>query len=180
VVRAFVGIGSNIEPERNIERAVALLRQHVRVKAISTFYRSQPIGRPEQASFLNGVVEVEAEREPRALKTEVLWRIEAELGRVRTADRYAARTMDLDLLIYGEMTADEPGFRLPDPDIRLRPFLAAGMCELAPDLVLPGDGRTMREVLATLADAAMEPLPEYTEKLREILNNESREGAESG
>jgi 2-amino-4-hydroxy-6-hydroxymethyldihydropteridine diphosphokinase len=178
VVRAFVGIGSNIDPERNIERAIGRLREHVCVRAVSTFYRSQPIGRPEQAPFLNGVVEVEAEREPRALKTEVLRRIEAELGRVRTADKYAARTVDLDLLIYGEITADEPGLQLPDPDIRSRPFLAAGICELAPDLVLPGDGRTMREIVAALADAAMEPLPHYTAKLRETLNDELRESAE--
>jgi 2-amino-4-hydroxy-6-hydroxymethyldihydropteridine diphosphokinase len=173
MARAFVSIGSNIEPEANIEEALRRLARRVDVMGVSTFYRSEPVGPPGQPPFLNGVVEVRTELPPRELKFAALRRIERELGRVRTADRYAPRPIDLDLLIYDECVTASRELTLPDPDITSRPFLAVPLGELAPDLVLPGDGRTMGEVAAQLAGHGMSQAAAYTEKLRESVAHES-------
>ncbi len=81
--------------------------------ALSTFHATPPLNRPEQPSFFNGVVEVETNIPPRALKCEVLRRVEAELGRVRSDDPWTARTIDLDIAIYDDLVIDEPDLRIP-------------------------------------------------------------------
>jgi 2-amino-4-hydroxy-6-hydroxymethyldihydropteridine diphosphokinase len=173
VARAFVSVASNVEPERNVREALSRLATAVRIRAISSFYRSEPIGPPGQPPFVNGVVQVETDLEPRKLKFDVLRRIEAELGRVRTRDKYAPRTMDLDLLVYEDVITTQPGLTLPDPDIIARPFLAVALCELAPGMALPGDGRTMGEIAAAMPRTGMEPLADYTESLRESYTDGS-------
>jgi 2-amino-4-hydroxy-6-hydroxymethyldihydropteridine diphosphokinase len=172
MARAFVSIGSNIDPEGNVLAAVRLLRGRVRVVALSLFYRTPAEGRPEQSPFYNGVVEVETELSPRELKLGVLRPVESELGRRRTEDRFAARPIDLDLLLYDEVVSHEADLRLPDPDLVRRAFLAHPLAELAPDLVLPGDSRTLREVAARLSRQDLEPLPEYTARLRYEVDHE--------
>jgi 2-amino-4-hydroxy-6-hydroxymethyldihydropteridine diphosphokinase len=138
---AYVAVGSNIEPRKNIPAALALLREHVTVAGVSTFYHSAAVG-PDgrtnraQSDFVNGVFEVRATQAPRELKYGVLRRIEERLGRVRTADKFAPRTIDLDVALYGDDVIDEPDLKLPAPDIA-RPFVAVPLLELAPDLVLP-------------------------------------------
>ncbi len=172
MARAFVSVGSNIDPEANIEKALRRLSRDVEVVGVSTFYRSEPVGPPGQPPFLNGVVEVRTELPPRELKFAALRRIEGELGRVRTTDKYAPRPIDLDLLIYDECVTASEELTLPDPDITSRPFLAVPLGELAPDLVLPGDGRTMGELAAQHADHGMSEAAAYTEKLRESVTHE--------
>jgi 2-amino-4-hydroxy-6-hydroxymethyldihydropteridine diphosphokinase len=171
MTRAFVGVGSNINPEENVREALRLLARHVRVVAVSTVYATAAIGRPRQPPFHNCVVEIETTIPPPELKRRVLHDIERELGRVRTADKYAPRTIDLDLLIYGDVvSAGDP--LLPDPDIERRPFLAAGLAEVAPELRLPGSGRPISEIAAELSDGDLRALPEYTDMLRRDINHE--------
>ena len=165
-VDAYIAVGSNIEPEKNIREALERLRQHVRVRATSTFYRTAPIGRPEQPAFLNGVWHIETSRTARGLKYEVLRRIEAELRRRRTEDKYAARTIDLDIVIYGDEVIDDPYLRIPDPDLRDRLFIAVPLLELAPCLVLPDTGERLSSLVNVKADADLEPLWAFTEQLR--------------
>jgi len=172
MARAFVSVGSNIEPEANIEEALRRLASRVQVVGVSTFYHSEPVGPPGQPPFLNGVVEVRTDLPARDLKFGVLRRIEAELGRVRTADTYAPRRIDLDLLIYDECVTASRELTLPDPDITSRPFLAVPLGELAPDLVLPGDGRTMGEVAAEHAGHGMSQAAAYSAKVRESVSHE--------
>jgi 7,8-dihydro-6-hydroxymethylpterin-pyrophosphokinase len=100
------------------------------------------------------------------LKGEVLRPIEEALGRRRTADRNAPRPIDLDVLVHGGEVLEEEGLRLPDPDVRVRPFVAFPLWELAPDLVLPGDGVRLADVIAGLSREGMEPLGELTRLLR--------------
>ena len=171
MARAFIAVASNIAPERNVRKGLRRLAQRVKVTALSTFYRSQPLGRPGQPAFVNGVAEIESSLRPRELKYRALRLLEAELGRVRTADKYAPRTLDLDLLVYEDWVISSPELTVPDPHIVSRPFLAIPLGELAPELALPGDGRTLREIAADLADHTMEPLKEYTEQLREDLRD---------
>ena len=148
--RVFISLGSNIDPETNIRKALEALARHVRITGISTITRTLAIGRPGQPDFLNAVVQAETKMPPRELKFSGLRQIEAELGRKRTEDKFAPRPIDLDLLIYDDFVIDEPDLKIPDPDIYCRAFLAAGIAELAPDLVLPDTGRLIGQVLSQM------------------------------
>jgi 2-amino-4-hydroxy-6-hydroxymethyldihydropteridine diphosphokinase len=168
--RVFVGVGSNIEPEANVRRALQLLAREVRLRAVSTIYRTPAIG--GGPPFLDGVVEVSTALTPRALKLDVLRRIEAQLGRQRGPDPNAPRPIDLDLLIYGDRVETD-GLVLPDPEIAARPFLALALLELAPGLVLPDSRRALRDVVAGLVEPRMEPLGSFSESLRrEVVGHE--------
>jgi 2-amino-4-hydroxy-6-hydroxymethyldihydropteridine diphosphokinase len=134
--RVFVGVGSNIDPEHNVVGALKLLGGKVTIVAVSTFYRTEPIGSPPE--YVNGVVEVRTEIEPSELKHEVLRSVEQSFGRVRNAEKNSPRTIDLDLLLYGQRVVEQEALRLPDPDITERPFLFLPLFELAPELLLPG------------------------------------------
>jgi len=173
MARVFIGVGSNINPEANVEKAMNLLAESVRVVAVSTFYRTEAEGRGGQPPFCNGVVEVETEMPPGELKRSVLRRIEERLGRRRSEDKYAARTIDLDILICDDLAGTFDGLVIPDPQIAERPFLAIPLGELAPDLVLPGTGVPLREIAEAHIGQKMEPLREYTELLRRSIGRES-------
>lgn len=174
--RAFIGIGSNIDPEKNVLAALRLLRDRVHIVALSTLYRTQAEGRPDDPDFINGVVLIETDLSPRALKLGLLREIEEALGRQHPADRNAPRTMDLDLLLYDDPHLEEDELRLPDPDILHRPFLALPLLELDPALRLPGWGRSIQEVAARLSAQGMEPLPEYTAAARAEARQEDDGG----
>jgi 2-amino-4-hydroxy-6-hydroxymethyldihydropteridine diphosphokinase len=96
-------MGSNIDPATNLEKALQLLKRETRVTNLSTVYQTDPEGRPEQPRYYNCAVEIETSLPPRELKFRVLRGIEQELGRTRSKDRFAARTIDLDLLVYDEI-----------------------------------------------------------------------------
>jgi len=176
VARAFIGVGSNINPEENTRRALRLLAERLRVMRVSTVYRTEALGRPDDPGFYNCVVEIETEIPPEDLKRRVLRRIEADLGRSRTSDKYAPRTIDLDVLLYADVVVSAGELVLPDPDITKRPFLAIPLRELAPDLTLPGTGQRVADIAAALAGRQMQPLPEYTALLRRDIADGYREG----
>lgn len=166
MTRAFIAMGSNIRPAENIHRALAMLATRVRVAAVSMVYQTDAIGRPEQEPYYNCVVEIEADVSPRELKRDVLRPIEDRLGRTRGADKYAPRTMDLDLIVYGDLVVDEDGMHLPDAEILERPFLAIALFELAPDWVLAGSNRRVADVAAALPGRRMLPLEDYAQRLQ--------------
>jgi len=169
MVRAFVGIGSNINPQQNVRAALQRLAQRTHVVAISMVYRTAALGRPEQAPYYNCVAQLETSAPPLAVKQEILRPIEAHLGRTRFADKYAPRTIDLDLIVYGDRTVEADGIRIPDPEIMERPFLAIPLFELAPNLVLAGVNRPIAEIAAALQARGMTPLPEYAQLLKRDL-----------
>lgn len=105
--------------------------------------------------------------DPRSLKFHVLRPIEDALGRVRTNDSYAARPIDLDVLLFGSLVMNEPGLVIPDPDILSRPFLAAALVELHPDLVLPGTKVNVEKTITMEQRVALVPDMPFTEVLRE-------------
>ncbi len=174
----FISVGSNIYPEENVRRALFLSRR-IRLVALSTFYATAPVGRPDQPPFYNGVVRGRTDLPPDVLKFHVLRDIEARLGRKRGADKYAPRPIDLDVLLYGDRVEESEELVLPDPQIAERPFLALPLYELAPDLVLPGSGRSLREIALTFLPHAMQPLPDYTELLRKEVLHGPGEGQET-
>jgi 2-amino-4-hydroxy-6-hydroxymethyldihydropteridine diphosphokinase len=124
--RAFVAVGSNIEPRTHIPAALQALQERVTVTACSSFYRTAPLGCPGQPSFVNGVWQVQLPGEGETLK-EICREVETELGRRRTPDRYAPRPIDLDV-VYRD---DHPGEL--DDDLR-RSFVCVPLLEIAPDL----------------------------------------------
>ncbi|MFP4057025.1 MAG: 2-amino-4-hydroxy-6-hydroxymethyldihydropteridine diphosphokinase [Candidatus Brocadiia bacterium] len=168
-VDAYLAVGSNVEPEANIPRALELLGRRVRLVATSTFYRTAPLERPRQPPFANGAWHIRTELGARELKFRLLRRVEARLGRVRTGDRFAPRPIDLDLALYGEAVIEEPDLRVPDPHIRRRAFLAVPLLELAPDIVLPDTGERLAELPAAASRDDLVPHEELTATLRRRL-----------
>lgn len=161
-VRAYVGLGSNIDAERNVRAAVHALQRSVRVVGVSTFYRTAPIGHAGGPWFVNGVLAINTDVAPVDLKRDVLRHVEDDLGRCRGADRNAPRTIDLDLLL---IEGEEP----LSPDVRERAFVAWPLAEIAPQLEL--DGRRIGAIAEGLPREGMIPLPELTTALREEVRN---------
>jgi 2-amino-4-hydroxy-6-hydroxymethyldihydropteridine diphosphokinase len=188
---AYVGVGSNVDPERNILLALELLRRRATVSAVSTFFRTPPAGTPpagtppvgggEQPPYLNGVwrITLRVGDSPQGLKR-ALREIEDRLGRRRSADRYAPRTIDLDLVLYDELVLKEEGLELPDPDIYRRPFLSFPLAELDPQLVMPDSGRSIQEVTREQDPSGMQPLEGFTRRLQRLLLSEAPENGSAG
>jgi 2-amino-4-hydroxy-6-hydroxymethyldihydropteridine diphosphokinase len=172
-VRVYIAVGANIEPERNITAGLMLLAKQVDIRAVSTFYRTPAIGHADQDDYLNGVIAIETVLSAHELKLDFLRDVERATGRRRSADAYAARPLDLDILLYGEHVIDDGEIEIPDPDITLRPFLAAGLLELNPSLTLPGDGRRLAERIDPGVIAALKKEDAFTRELKESLTHES-------
>ena len=145
-MRAYVGVGANLGDRRaTIERAIEVLRavEGVEVLAVSTLRETDPVGYEDQPRFLNGAVELETTLGAREL-LDALLAVERELGRTREGPRFGPRTIDLDLLLFGEERIDEPGLTVPHPRLHERRFALEPLAELAPGLELPGRGAVER------------------------------------
>ena len=152
LVRAYVGLGANLgDREDTIRRAVALVDElaGVDVVSVSSLRETEPWGPVEQPRYLNGAVAVETDLPPREL-LDALLEIERRLGRARDdEERWGARTIDLDLLLYADLVLDEPGLDVPHPRLHERRFALEPLAELAPDAFVPGRG-TAAELLRAL------------------------------
>jgi 2-amino-4-hydroxy-6-hydroxymethyldihydropteridine diphosphokinase len=138
---AFVGIGSNLgDREGNLRQAVELLSAEdgIDVVTVSEIRETDPVGPVDQGPFLNGAVRIETDLDPREL-LERLLAVEECLGRVRR-ERWGPRTIDLDLLLYGDDVVDEPGLTVPHPRLHERRFALEPLSDLAPSLEIPGKG----------------------------------------
>jgi 2-amino-4-hydroxy-6-hydroxymethyldihydropteridine diphosphokinase len=145
VARAFVGIGSNLgDREATIRAAIDALPG---VIAVSQLRETDPVGVTDQPAFLNGAVALETELSPRELLDRLL-AVERELGRERR-ERWGPRTIDLDLLLYGDEAIDEAGLTVPHPRLHERRFVLEPLADIAPALVIQGHGR-VKDLLAEL------------------------------
>lgn len=149
-MRAYVGLGANLgDREATIRRAIARLAAEagVEVVAVSRLRETEPVGPVDQPPFVNGAVVLATELGARPL-LELLLAVERELGRDRAREeRWGPRTIDLDLLLYGNLELDEPGLTLPHPRLAERSFVLEPLLELDPGLTLP-DGRSVEGLLA--------------------------------
>lgn len=130
-MRCYIGVGSNLgDRERNIENAIQKLREarSIDIKRTSQIYETEPVGGGPQPRYLNGVIEIETGIAPRELLC-VLQRIESELGRVRLV-KNGPRTIDLDILTYGEEKIDEPDLKVPHPKMGEREFVQRPLKDL--------------------------------------------------
>ncbi len=150
--RVHLLLGSNIEPERNLAAAVRLLAGAVRLLRVGSAWQSDPVDRPEQPPFLNAAVLAETELDPAALKRDILLRIEERLGRRRDpADPCAARTIDIDIVLWEGLVGEILGRPVPDPDLLRRSHVATPLAEIDPDRTHPVVGLTLAEIARRLA-----------------------------
>jgi 2-amino-4-hydroxy-6-hydroxymethyldihydropteridine diphosphokinase len=156
MVRAFIGLGSNLgDRETTLRAAVGRLGglAETEVRGVSTFRHTEPVGYVDQPRFLNAAVELETALSPRALLAALL-ELERDFGRDRGASPpQGPRTLDLDLLVYGDLTIDEPGLEVPHPRLHERSFVLEPLAELDPALVVPGQG-AVEALIAKLDSAA--------------------------
>lgn len=145
MILAYVGLGSNLgDREATLRAAIAALPG---VLAVSELRETDPVGVTEQPAFLNCALALETELSARELLERLLG-VERELGRERR-ERWGPRTIDLDLLVYGSETIDEPGLTVPHPRLHERRFALEPLAELDSELLVPGRGR-VQDLLAEL------------------------------
>lgn len=155
----YVAAGSNVEPEKNLARALDELEQTFGALAISPAYRNPAVGFAG-ADFINLVVGFRSDDSPAQVKAK-LERIELSCGRARVAPKWAPRTMDLDILMYDQQVSAEPGLLLPRPDLLRRAFMLKPLADLAPGLRHPTEQRTIGELWSQFP-AADHPLVAVT------------------
>lgn len=149
---AYISLGSNIDPARNLVEAVRRLARECRVLAVSPVYETAAVGDPSQPNFLNAAVMVETPLPADQLKNTVLDPIEQALGRQRSANPNDARTIDLDLVLFNQDVLAIGHRRVPDPDIAHYAHLVSPLADIAPDYVLPLTGQTLGTIAAAFAD----------------------------
>ena len=158
MILSYIALGANLgQAEATLQSAIAALRQLPRstVKAVSSMYRTAPVGLANQPDFINAALVLETE----LTATEVLaalFAIEQQFGRQRSVPN-AARTLDLDLLLHGADQSSDPALTLPHPRMHERAFVLAPLHEIAPDLVIPGHG-AVRDLLADCGDQRIEKM----------------------
>ncbi|HEY7692887.1 MAG TPA: 2-amino-4-hydroxy-6-hydroxymethyldihydropteridine diphosphokinase [Gaiellaceae bacterium] len=142
MTRAYVGLGSNLgDREATIRAAIREVGSEpgVEIVQVSAVRETEPVGVLDQPRFLNAAAAVETELSARELLDRLL-DVERRLGRTRDGPRFGPRTIDLDLLLYGDEQIDEPGLEIPHPRLHERLFALEPLADLDPELVVPGRG----------------------------------------
>ncbi len=157
--RVFLSLGSNINKERNLPRAVHMLRSMGRVVAVSGVYETLPSGTPNQPSFFNAAVLLETELEPKRIKEEIIDVIEMALGRQRQANKNAPRTIDIDIALFNDdvldyVPADGQPRHVPDSDLLYLVHAIVPIAELAPSMRHPETGQKLSDIASQLTEAA--------------------------
>jgi 2-amino-4-hydroxy-6-hydroxymethyldihydropteridine diphosphokinase len=144
VIRTYVALGGNIEPERRLLQAATLLKQHFPGVVFSSCYQNQAVGF-DGADFINAAAGFDTTLSLKAL-AESLHHIEEQCGRQRDDAKWAPRAMDLDILLYGQLIDHGPAVRVPRADLLRRAYMLGPMAELAPTLLHPEARRTLKDL----------------------------------
>jgi 2-amino-4-hydroxy-6-hydroxymethyldihydropteridine diphosphokinase len=153
--RVYIALGSNIESEHNMREALRRLSRRSALIAVSPVYETAPVGEIDQPNFLNAAALIETPLTATALKHQVLHAIEQELGRVRTADKNAPRTIDLDIALFNDDVLEIGHRHIPDPDLLRYPHIAVPLADLAPGYRHPETGQTLAEIAEGLPVAGL-------------------------
>ncbi len=161
-VSAWIALGSNLDgPQWQLQQALAAMSSlpTSKLAAVSSFYRSSPVGPQNQPDYLNAVARLDTALEPEQL-LQRLQAIEKAQGRNRTGVRWGARTLDLDILLYGRHQCATLNLVIPHPDMTNRAFVLYPLHELEPELDIPGCGN-IQGLLPAVADQKVQALPVY-------------------
>lgn len=160
--RVFIGLGSNLaEPRQQLRGAVDALARipETRIAAVSSLYISDPLGPPDQPRYHNAVAALDTSLAPLAL-LDALQSIELAQGRERKAERWGPRTLDLDILLFGERLIDEPRLTVPHYHLHARPFVLYPLADVAPQALQLADGRRLADLLEACPFEGLERLHE--------------------
>lgn len=155
---AYLSLGSNLDKEHNLPAAVQLLASHGRLLAVSGVYETAPVGNPDDPAFFNAAVALETALQPVELKQQVLALIEQRLGRQRSADPNAPRTIDIDISLFDDAVLDLGKRHIPDPELLRYPHIAVPLADLAPRYCHPETGETLAQIAARVTEVAGPPL----------------------
>jgi len=136
-------------------RAVALIAREESLLAVSSVWQSPPSDGSDQPDYWNAAVLIRTAKSPAEVFSGVIGPIEQSLGRVRSADKFAPRTMDIDLAMYDDRTEDFAGRRLPHPDILVRSYFALPLAEISPDKIHPETGERLQEIAERLRNGSI-------------------------
>ncbi|TKB45357.1 2-amino-4-hydroxy-6-hydroxymethyldihydropteridine diphosphokinase [Thalassotalea mangrovi] len=149
MTEVYLGLGSNLEqPDQQLRWAVSQLAGHpqINVTALSSIYQSRPMGPQDQPDYLNAVIAINTDLAPLAL-LDVTQQIELDAGRIRKDERWGARVLDIDILLFGQQIINLPRLEVPHYGMKKREFVLYPLAEIAKDLVLP-DGQTLQQLVA--------------------------------
>lgn len=164
--KAFIALGSNIDPEKNLPTAVKHLTKIGEILAVSMVYQNPAVGPTPQPDFLNAAVLIATDFAPLEIRAR-LRQIESEMGRVRSKDKYAPREIDLDLCLLGETVFESPKLTLPDPNLLEQPHLIVPMAELDPDFIHPVTGKNLiSEAERLKTRAKLTSRPDVTQRIK--------------
>ena len=156
-MRALVGLGGNLgDPAALCRAAIHDLAAHPQCQLLATsgLYRTEPWGDTDQPAFINAVVALETDLDPESLLT-LLQALETQAGRNRDGRRWGPRSLDLDLLLYGDLQQDTATLTLPHPRMHERAFVLVPLIEIDPSCMIPGRGAAV-DCLASLGDQGVE------------------------
>lgn len=160
MTEAYIGMGSNIEPEKYTPLALESLRAYVDVLEVSPFYKNRAIGTAVgQADFINGVVKIQTNLTAEQLKYDVLREIEFALGRRHLMPKNAPRTMDLDLILFGREKIEE--LNVPEADLINRPFVYLPLLDISPEMIIPGMTSPLKELVSDTCLDLWSSFPQY-------------------
>ncbi len=154
----YIGIGSNLgDPYKNCIKAVEAIKDDpfCSLKAISPFYRTEPVGVEGQNWFINAVLCINTRLSPSEL-IEALLEIEKRMGRTRSGARWESRIIDLDILLFGNEIINDKNLTIPHPRMHIRRFVMAPMADIAPELIHPVLGKSMSEILSGIPPSEQE------------------------
>jgi 2-amino-4-hydroxy-6-hydroxymethyldihydropteridine diphosphokinase len=160
-------LGSNIEPQKNIQAAVAMLAAQSRLIAVSSVWETRPIGLPNQPNFLNLSAIIQTELTAEKLKHQTLTNIENKLGRTRRGNKFGPRTIDIDIMLFNNNILKAGKQSIPNDEVLERPFVAITLAEIAPDYIHPVTGQSLKEIAQNfmISPNEMNPCPKISTAL---------------